>query len=65
VLAQRLADEGLRLLGPAGLVERGHGDRVHGRLAALARAAVGATISGGSAEIQRRVIARRGLECPA
>jgi 3-oxocholest-4-en-26-oyl-CoA dehydrogenase alpha subunit len=38
---------------------------VDGRLAALARAAVGATISGGSAEIQRRVIARRGLECPA
>jgi 3-oxocholest-4-en-26-oyl-CoA dehydrogenase alpha subunit len=65
VLAQRLADEGLRMLGPAGLAERGHGDRVGGRLAALARAAVGATISGGSAEIQRRVIARRGLECPA
>jgi alkylation response protein AidB-like acyl-CoA dehydrogenase len=65
VLAQRLADEGLRRLGPAARVERGHGDRVHGRLAALARAAVGATISGGSAEIQRRVIARRGLGCPA
>jgi 3-oxocholest-4-en-26-oyl-CoA dehydrogenase alpha subunit len=65
VLAQRLADEGLRMLGPAGLAERGHGDRVGGRLAALARAAVGATISGGSAEIQRRVIARRGLECPS
>ena len=65
VLAQRLADEGLRMLGPAGLVERGPADRVRGRLAALSRAAVGATISGGSAEIQRRVIARRGLGCPA
>ena len=65
VLAQRLAEEGLRMLGPAGLVERGAGDRVRGRLAALSRAAVGATISGGSAEIQRRVIARRGLGCPA
>lgn len=65
VLAQRLADEGLRMLGPGGLVERGPADRVRGRLAALSRAAVGATISGGSAEIQRRVIARRGLGCPA
>ena len=65
VLAQRLADEGVRMLGPAGLVERGGADRVRGRLAALSRAAVGATISGGSAEIQRRVIARRGLGCPA
>jgi 3-oxocholest-4-en-26-oyl-CoA dehydrogenase alpha subunit len=65
VLAQRIADEGVRMLGPAGLVEHGPGDRVRGRLAALTRAAVGATISGGSAEIQRRVIARRGLGCPA
>lgn len=65
VLAQRLAEEALRMLGPAGLVERGPGDRLQGRLAALSRAAVGATISGGSAEIQRRVIARRGLGCPA
>ena len=65
VLAQRLAAEGLRILGPAGLVERGPGARLEGRLAALSRAAVAATISGGSAEIQRRVIARRGLECPA
>ena len=65
VLAQRLAEEGVRMLGPAGLVERGAGARLGGRLAALYRAAVAATISGGSAEIQRRVIARRGLECPA
>ncbi len=65
VLAQRLAEEGLRMLGPAALVERGPGAVLAGRLAALWRAAVGATISGGSAEIQRRVIARRGLECSA
>jgi alkylation response protein AidB-like acyl-CoA dehydrogenase len=65
VLAQRLADEALRVLGVAGLVERGPGARLDGRPAALYRAAVAATISGGSAEIQRRVIARRGLACPA
>ena len=65
VLAQRLAEEGLRMLGPAGLVEEGPGAPLRGRLAAFSRAAVGATISGGSAEIQRRVIARRGLGCPA
>jgi 3-oxocholest-4-en-26-oyl-CoA dehydrogenase alpha subunit len=65
VLAQRLAEEGLRMLGPAGLVEDGPAAPLRGRLAAFSRAAVGATISGGSAEIQRRVIARRGLGCPA
>jgi alkylation response protein AidB-like acyl-CoA dehydrogenase len=65
VLAQRVAEEGLRMVGLRGLVERGPGACLNGRLAALYRAAVGATISGGSAEIQRRVIARRGLECPA
>jgi alkylation response protein AidB-like acyl-CoA dehydrogenase len=65
VLAQRLAEEGVRMLGPSGLVERGSGAVAGGKLAALYRAAVGATISGGSAEIQRRVIARRGLGCPA
>ena len=65
LLAQRVAEEGVRMLGPAALVERGAGARLGGKLAALYRAAVGSTISGGSAEIQRRVIARRGLECPA
>ena len=65
VLAQRLSDEGVRMLGPAALVEAGPAAALGGRLAAFSRAAVGATISGGSAEIQRRVIARRGLGCPA
>jgi 3-oxocholest-4-en-26-oyl-CoA dehydrogenase alpha subunit len=65
VLAQRIADEGSRMLGVRGLIESGPGALARGRLASLTRAAVGATISGGSAEIQRRVIARRGLECPA
>ena len=65
VLAQRLAEEGLCMLGPAGLAEDGPGAPLRGRLAAFSRAAVGATISGGSAEIQRLVIARRGLGCPA
>jgi 3-oxocholest-4-en-26-oyl-CoA dehydrogenase alpha subunit len=60
-LVRRTADFGARLLGPAGLVEGGTG----GRLAALTRAAAGSTIAGGAAEIQRRVIARMGLGCPA
>jgi alkylation response protein AidB-like acyl-CoA dehydrogenase len=64
VLAQRLADFGLALLGPHALVERGPHAALGGRLAALSRAAVATTISGGSAEVQRRVIARRGLELP-
>ncbi len=36
-----------------------------GRLAALGRASTGSTVAGGAAEIQRRVIARMGLGCPA
>jgi alkylation response protein AidB-like acyl-CoA dehydrogenase len=65
VLAQSVAETGVELLGPAALVEAGPGALVEGRVAALYRAAVGATISGGAAEVQRRVIARRGLLCPA
>ena len=61
MLVRRAADLGARLLGPAALVEAGPGARV----ASLGRAAVGSTIAGGAAEIQRRVIARMGLECPA
>jgi alkylation response protein AidB-like acyl-CoA dehydrogenase len=64
-LVRRTAELGARLLGPAALVERGPGAPAAGRLAALGRAAAGSTIAGGAAEIQRRVIARMGLGCPA
>jgi len=64
VLMQRLAAFAAELLGPAALLEEGVGT-LHGRVAAFHRAAVATTISGGAAEIQRRVIAVRGLACPA
>jgi 3-oxocholest-4-en-26-oyl-CoA dehydrogenase alpha subunit len=59
-LAQRLAREGIELLGLEGLADS-HSSPLEGRLAGLYRASVGSTISGGSAEILQVVIARRGL----
>jgi alkylation response protein AidB-like acyl-CoA dehydrogenase len=63
-LMQRTAAAAVELLGPAALLEEGTGT-LHGRVAAFYRAAVATTISGGAAEVQRLVIARRGLGCPA
>jgi 3-oxocholest-4-en-26-oyl-CoA dehydrogenase alpha subunit len=65
LLVGRTAALGTRLLGPAGLVEHDPRATAHGRVAALGRAATGSTVAGGAAEIQRRVIARMGLGCPA
>jgi alkylation response protein AidB-like acyl-CoA dehydrogenase len=64
LLMQRVAAAALELAGPAGLLEEGT-TTLLGRIAAFHRATVATTISGGAAEIQRRVIARRGLGCPA
>jgi alkylation response protein AidB-like acyl-CoA dehydrogenase len=63
-LMQRVAAAAVELLGPAALVEEGTAT-LGGRIAAFHRAAVATTISGGAAEVQRVVIARRGLGCPA
>jgi len=60
-LAQRLAREGIELLGLEGLADSHHSSALEGRLGGLYRASVGSTISGGSAEILQVVIARRGL----
>jgi alkylation response protein AidB-like acyl-CoA dehydrogenase len=60
-LAQRLAREAIDLLGLDGLVDSQLSGPLEGRIGALYRAAVGSTISGGSAEILQVVIARRGL----
>lgn len=60
MLMQRVAALALELLGPEGLLEEGTGT-LRGRVAAFQRAAVATTISGGAAEIQRTVIARREL----
>ncbi len=62
-LMQQLAAFAVEMLGPAGLIEEGVGT-LAGRVAAFQRASVATTISGGAAEIQRTVIARRGLACP-
>ena len=62
LLMQRLAAVAGELLGPEALLEEGVGT-LRGRVAAFSRAAVATTISGGAAEIQRTVIARRGLGC--
>ena len=60
-LAQRLAREGIELLGLEGLADSQPSAALEGRLGGLYRASVGSTISGGSAEILQVVIARRGL----
>jgi alkylation response protein AidB-like acyl-CoA dehydrogenase len=62
-LMQQVAAFAVDLLGPEGLLEEGIGT-LRGRVAAFQRASVATTISGGAAEIQRTVIARRGLACP-
>jgi 3-oxocholest-4-en-26-oyl-CoA dehydrogenase alpha subunit len=59
-LMQQVAAFAVDLLGPEGLLEEGTGT-LRGRVAAFQRAAVATTISGGAAEIQRGVIARREL----
>jgi alkylation response protein AidB-like acyl-CoA dehydrogenase len=53
----------VEVLGPAGLLEEGI-VTLPGRVAAFQRASVATTISGGAAEIQRAVIARRELGFP-
>lgn len=60
-LAQRLAREGVELLGLEGLADGHPALPLEGRLGSLYRASIGSTISGGSAEILQIVIARRGL----
>ena len=60
-LAQRLAREGIELLGLEGLADAQPSAPLEGRIGGLYRAAVGSTISGGSADILELVVARRGL----
>ena len=62
-LMQGVARFAVELLGPEGLLEEGVGT-LPGRVAAFQRASVATTISGGAAEVQRTVIARRELGFP-
>jgi alkylation response protein AidB-like acyl-CoA dehydrogenase len=61
LLCKRVARLGIDVLGTEALIDGGVHDGIAGKVAALRRATVGATIAGGASEIQRRVIARRGL----
>jgi alkylation response protein AidB-like acyl-CoA dehydrogenase len=62
-LMQRVATFAVDLVGPEGLLEEGT-ETLRGRIAAFQRASLATTISGGAAEIQRAVIARRELGFP-
>jgi alkylation response protein AidB-like acyl-CoA dehydrogenase len=60
-VTQRVATVSCDLLGLDGLADGEPASPVEGRVAALYRASVGSSISGGTAEVQQLVIARRGL----
>ena len=64
-LAQRIARTGVKIAGAYGMLTEGSPRApMDGRLDALYRIAVGSTIAGGTSEIQRGVIAQRGLGLP-
>jgi hypothetical protein len=64
-LGQRLANWALDLMGPAGVLKRGaEGAPVDGRFERSYRYTVVDTIGGGTSEIQKNIIARRGLGLP-
>jgi alkylation response protein AidB-like acyl-CoA dehydrogenase len=61
LLAKRVARAACDALGAFAILDGRPGLPLAGRAAALLRASVGSTIAGGTSEIQRTVIARRGL----
>ncbi len=64
-LAQRIARTGVKLSGLYGQLRAGSARApLGGRLDAMYRIAVGSTLAGGTSEIQRGVIAQRGLGMP-
>jgi len=64
-VSQRIADTGLRLIGPYGQLDRNaKWAPVKGRLSYRYLRAVSDTIAGGTTEIQKNIIATRGLGLP-
>ncbi|MEU4311278.1 acyl-CoA dehydrogenase family protein [Nocardia sp. NPDC024068] len=67
LMMQKLAALASEIVGPAALIEGtdGGADKVlEGRIAAFARSSLATTIAGGASDIQRKVIAQRGLNLP-
>jgi alkylation response protein AidB-like acyl-CoA dehydrogenase len=65
-LGQRMANEILTLLGPAGTLRKGSEHApMNGKWEGSYRGTVVDTIGGGSSQVQRNIIARRGLGLPA
>jgi alkylation response protein AidB-like acyl-CoA dehydrogenase len=65
-LNQRIANTGMRLLGLYGQLERGSGEwaPLAGRLTYNYLRSVANTIEGGTTEIQKNIVAQRGLGLP-
>ena len=64
-LDQRIADTGLKLLGSYGqLLKESPHTKMNGRMPSMYLYATTSTIGGGTSEVQRNIIAQRGLGLP-
>ena len=64
-MGQRIAALGMKVVGPYGMIYGGHTEYAQaGRFGGGYVAAVASTIAGGTSEIQRNIMAQRGLGLP-